>query len=79
HYQHQTVAEQQDARTAQAVLDLAADRVGVRDACGVFALRGTLGWARRAGLRPCLLHRCTSADTTGDPSRVVGYAAFAFR
>ncbi|HEU4423258.1 MAG TPA: AmmeMemoRadiSam system protein B, partial [Pilimelia sp.] len=46
HYQHQTVAEQQDARTAQAVLDLAADRVGVRDACGVFALRGTLGWAR---------------------------------
>jgi MEMO1 family protein len=78
HYLHQTAAEKQDARTTQAVLDLAAERIGVRDACGVFALRGILGWARHTGLRPSLLHRCTSADTAGDPARVVGYAAFAF-
>jgi MEMO1 family protein len=78
HYQPQPTAEQQDGRTSQAVLDLAAERIGVRDACGVFALRGTVGWARHNGLRPRLLHRCTSADTAGDPSRVVGYAAFSF-
>ena len=78
HYQDQTSAECQDARTAQAVLDLAAERIGARDACGVFALRGIVGWARHQRLRVRLLHRCTSADTTGDPTRVVGYGAFAF-
>jgi AmmeMemoRadiSam system protein B len=44
----------------------------------VFALRGLLGWARRAGLHARLLDMSTSADTTGDASRVVGYGAFAF-
>jgi AmmeMemoRadiSam system protein B len=78
HYQPEAVANAQDARTTRAVLDLAAERVGSRDACGAFALRGTIGWARHVGLRPTLLHRCTSADTAGDPERVVGYGAFAF-
>lgn len=78
HYETDRVARQQDARTAKAVLDLTPDRIGVRDACGVFALRGLLGWARRAGLRARLLRLGTSADTSGDPQRVVGYGAFAF-
>jgi AmmeMemoRadiSam system protein B len=78
HYLELPAADQQDARTARAVLDLAAERIGLRDACGVFALRGLVAWARHAGLHPDLLHRCTSADSTGDRSRVVGYAAFAF-
>jgi AmmeMemoRadiSam system protein A len=33
--------------------------------------------ARSRGLVPRLLDRSTSADTSGDPSRVVGYGAFA--
>ncbi|HYN96649.1 MAG TPA: AmmeMemoRadiSam system protein B [Pilimelia sp.] len=78
HYQPAALADTQDARTAQAVLELAAERIGMRDACGVFALRGTVAWARHTGLRPSLLARCTSATATGDESRVVGYAAFAF-
>ncbi|OLB79642.1 MAG: AmmeMemoRadiSam system protein B [Actinobacteria bacterium 13_2_20CM_2_71_6] len=78
HYQPEAAAEAQDARTCQAVLDLAAERIGARDACGVFALRGLVGWARLRGLRARLLDRCTSAKTGGDASRVVGYAAFAF-
>lgn len=78
HYQTANVARRQDSRTAQAVLDLTPQRVGVRDACGVFALRGLIGWARQLGLRPRLLHLSTSADTTGDTGRVVGYGAFAF-
>lgn len=78
HYQDEASAQAQDARTAEAVLELVPERVGVRDACGVYALRGLLGWAKREGLRPVQLHRCTSADTMGSPDRVVGYAAFAF-
>ena len=78
HYQPEPAAEAQDGRTVAAVLDLAAERIGNRDACGVFALRGLVGWARHQGLRARLLDRCTSAKTGGDPGRVVGYAAFAF-
>lgn len=78
HYLDQHAARAADDRTAAAIEALAADRIGPRHACGAYALRGLLAWARTAGLRPQLLHLCTSADTTGDPSRVVGYAAFAF-
>jgi AmmeMemoRadiSam system protein B len=78
HYLTEDAALRQDGRTAQAVLDLAPERIGVRDACGVFALRGLLGWARGEPLVPRLLYRGTSADTSGDRQRVVGYAAFAF-
>lgn len=78
HYQPHDAADAQDARTAQAVLDLAPERIGARDACGVFALRGLVGWARHRALRAELLYRCTSAQTGGTPDRVVGYAAFAF-
>jgi MEMO1 family protein len=75
HYQREAAANAQDERTVQAVLDLAPDRIGVRDACGVYALRGLLGWARSSGRTPELLYRCTSAQAGGDRERVVGYAA----
>jgi MEMO1 family protein len=75
HYLDEATANEQDARTVESVLALSPDRIGVRDACGVFGLRGLVAWAQAAGLTPALLHRCTSADTAGDSSRVVGYAA----
>jgi MEMO1 family protein len=78
HYLRLTAARRRDAGTAEAVLGLAPERVGVRDACGVYALRGLLIWAAQHRLRPRLLHLCTSWDANGDPSRVVGYGAFAF-
>jgi MEMO1 family protein len=78
HYLAEAAARRQDDRTARAVLDLAPGRIGRRDACGVYALRGLVAWARVQRLHPRLLHICTSADATGDPSRVVGYGAFAF-
>jgi AmmeMemoRadiSam system protein B len=78
HYQDEATAQAQDAGTVRAVLELAPERIGAWDACGVFALRGLLGYARTAGLRATLLDRTTSADTTGDTSRVVGYASLAF-
>jgi AmmeMemoRadiSam system protein B len=78
HYLPDGQARRQDRRTIQAIVDLAPERIGVRDACGVFALRGLVGWARHGHLSPRLLHHATSAETGGDPSRVVGYPAIAF-
>jgi len=77
HYKPDAEARQQDERTARAIEALRPDLIGLRDACGVFALRGTVEWARRAGLRVRRLALTTSADSGGDPGRVVGYPAFA--
>jgi hypothetical protein len=77
HYLDQAAASERDARTAAAIVALAPEQIGVRDACGAFALRGLLAWARGSGLRPELLDLSTSADTAGDAARVVGYGAFA--
>lgn len=49
-----------------------------RQACGATPVNGLLVAARRRGLRPTLLGACSSGDTAGDRSRVVGYCAFAF-
>jgi AmmeMemoRadiSam system protein B len=78
HFLPDDQAREQDRRTIRLVLARAPERIGVLDACGVFALRGLVGWARRTGITPHLLDYATSADTTGDPTRVVGYAALAF-
>jgi AmmeMemoRadiSam system protein B len=78
HYLPDAQARLQDGRTAAAIEELRADRIGVRDACGVYALRGTVAWARHSGLAVRRLALTTSADSGGDPDRVVGYPAFAF-
>lgn len=79
HYLDQLSAQRRDRHTAQAVRDRDAAAIGPHDACGAFALRGLLHWARRHELDVRLLHNGTSADTGGDPRRVVGYAAFALQ
>jgi MEMO1 family protein len=77
HYHADATAKARDRRTAAAITARDPDAIGRDDACGVFALRGALEWARRADLAVGLLDLRTSADTAGDPSRVVGYGAFA--
>jgi AmmeMemoRadiSam system protein B len=77
HYHADATAKALDQRTAAAITARDPDAIGSDDACGVFALRGALEWTRRADLRVGLLDLRTSADTAGDPSRVVGYGAFA--
>jgi AmmeMemoRadiSam system protein B len=78
HYLDQDAARDRDAETVQAILARAPARIGVRDACGVYALRGLLAWATEVNAVPRLLHQSNSADASGDSSRVVGYAAVAF-
>lgn len=77
HYHDQTTATAHDRRTAAAIVARMAERVGDDDACGARAIRGVLAVARRRGLDVQLLDLRTSADTAGDPDRVVGYGAFA--
>ena len=78
HYHDEPTAIRLDRATADAVLAGDPQRIGVTDACGVFALRGTVAWAARHGLSTSLLRLGTSADTYGGSDRVVGYPAFAF-
>ena len=77
HYHDAETARAIDRRTADAVLARDAGAVGLEDACGCHALRGALAYAK-ARARPIeLLDLRNSADTGGDPDRVVGYASFA--
>jgi AmmeMemoRadiSam system protein B len=66
-----------DRRTADAIVARDAGGIGPWDACGRHALRGALEHARRAGRSVSLLDLRNSADTSGEPDRVVGYGAFA--
>lgn len=76
HYLTYPAAQQRDAITAQAVLDLRTD-LSHDQACGATPVNGLLLAARHRGLRPALLDLRNSGDTAGDKNRVVGYAAFA--
>lgn len=78
HFHPDEIAREIDRRTAAAVLALDPARVQRGDACGIFGLRGLLAWAARKGYRARQLDLRTSADTFGNPERVVGYPAFAF-
>lgn len=76
HYHPQALARRLDDATIAQILDrsyaIAPDR-----ACGAFPLNGMMLACRRLGWGPHLLAKATSADTAGEPSRVVGYASLA--
>jgi AmmeMemoRadiSam system protein B len=78
HYLDQRTATTRDRETAAAIVDGRGDDLTGEDACGAAPVRGLLVAAREHDLRATLLDLRTSADTAGDPGRVVGYGAFAF-
>ena len=77
HYFDADSARRLDERTAAAVEALDLEALRPRDACGFEALRVGLAWARSHRCEVRLLDLRNSADTAGDPDRVVGYGAFA--
>jgi MEMO1 family protein len=77
HYLTQEAAIEADQATIAAILDRDPAGIGERAACGLYALRGLLAWAQQVDATPQLLAHRTSFDSTGDASRVVGYAAVA--
>jgi AmmeMemoRadiSam system protein B/AmmeMemoRadiSam system protein A len=76
HYLDDGTARARDRRTATAILEGRAADVGPQDACGCLPIGGLLTAAVGHGLAPQLLDLTTSADTAGEPSRVVGYGSF---
>jgi AmmeMemoRadiSam system protein B len=77
HYLASDAARRADRETADAILALRGP-LDPRQACGAGPINGLLHAARARGLTAELLDLRNSADTAGDPSRVVGYGAFAF-
>lgn len=75
HYLTQEQARAADSRTVAAIERLEPGGVGDRDACGRYALRGLLAWARDRESAVRVLHRATSGDEGGPRDRVVGYLA----
>jgi AmmeMemoRadiSam system protein B/AmmeMemoRadiSam system protein A len=78
HYLDEAAARRRDERTRQAIIEGRAADIGPYDACGCVAIAGLLLAARTREVAPRTLALATSADTSGDPSRVVGYGAFGF-
>lgn len=77
HYLPYDTAWVLDGETAQAIVALDAS-ITHHQACGATPINGLLYAARRHGLQARLIDLRNSGDTSGDKSRVVGYAAFAF-
>jgi MEMO1 family protein len=75
HYHCASKARRLDAHTAESICRLEAPTPDM--ACGAAAVAGMLMAARRHALDVELLDLRSSADTAGDPERVVGYGAFA--
>jgi MEMO1 family protein len=76
HYHDDATAKAIDRGTADAIVARTA-RLQPDQACGAGAVLGLLEVARRRDLTLRLLDLRTSADTAGEPDRVVGYGAFA--
>jgi AmmeMemoRadiSam system protein B/AmmeMemoRadiSam system protein A len=77
HYLDDDAARARDHRTALAILEGRSGDIGPHDACGCLPIGGLMVAALARGLVPRLLDLSTSADTAGEPSRVVGYGSFA--
>jgi hypothetical protein len=78
HYLDDVSARVRDQRTAVAILEGRSDDVGPYDACGCVPICGLLVAARDHGVVARMLAASTSADTSGDAGRVVGYGSFGF-
>ena len=78
HYHPYEEAKALDGHTVKAICDLRPDLISGEDACGYTGVRVLLDIARRKGWKPQLLDYRNSGDTSGDKTRVVGYAAIAF-
>ena len=78
HYLDETAARARDHRTALAILENRSADVGPYDACGCVPVAGLLLAARDHGIAARTLAVSTSAASSGDVERVVGYGSFGF-
>jgi AmmeMemoRadiSam system protein B/AmmeMemoRadiSam system protein A len=78
HYHKYDVAKQIDQQTLSAILKLEPDLIEPERACGCFAIKGALEFAKQKRLQPSLKDLRNSGDTQGPRDRVVGYSAIHF-
>lgn len=78
HYLPDDEARSRDDRTRRAIIEGRAGDIGPRDACGCVPIAGLVMAANTHGVVPRTLAMTTSAEASGDTSRVVGYGSFAF-
>jgi AmmeMemoRadiSam system protein B/AmmeMemoRadiSam system protein A len=78
HYHEYKTAVQHDQQTMGAILNLDADTLAPEQACGCFAIKGLLHFAKQHNFHAQLLDMRNSGDTQGDKNRVVGYSAVHF-
>jgi MEMO1 family protein len=78
HYLPDAAARRRDDRTRLAIIEGRGDDIGPEDACGHLPICGLLLAAHDHHVAPCTLAVATSADTSGDAERVVGYGSFGF-
>ncbi|HQZ16100.1 MAG TPA: AmmeMemoRadiSam system protein B [Vicinamibacteria bacterium] len=76
HYHDARAARKLDRATADEIVGLRAAALGYDSACGRHALAGLLVALKHHGLGLECIDLRNSADTAGDPDRVVGYGAF---
>ena len=77
HFLDRGSAEAIDADTGRRIEMLQAPSLDGGRACGFLPIAGALHIAAERDMRASGLHLATSADVGADPSRVVGYGAFA--
>lgn len=75
HYLSQNNAEKEDKKTISSITNLNPLNL---NACGRFPLAVAIELCRLNSWQPELLHYSTSAEASGDASRVVGYASLFF-
>ena len=78
HYLPLGEANAVDSRTCKIISGLDVSRADEIDACGKTGIVIAMLLARKLGWKCMQLGHLTSADASGDDSRVVGYGAFAF-
>ena len=76
HYHDYSTAQQMDERTANAIERMESKTINPSNACGCYALRGFLTYAKKHELKFKRLDLRNSGDTGGDKYRVVGYGAW---
>lgn len=78
HYLDYASAQQLDAATTQAIINLTPHQIANNQACGRLPVKGLLLAAAKLKLQANVLDLRNSGDTAGDKSRVVGYGAYHF-
>jgi AmmeMemoRadiSam system protein B len=78
HYYDYHTAQQLDAATTQAIVELAPQKIKENQACGRLPVKGLLLAAEKLQLTARILDLRNSGDTAGDKNRVVGYGAYHF-